>query len=377
MKPLTLFLLIGWLLVLPACKKQVNTQLCDNKVAVLDLNLLEQNIVQKVEADKPMGYAYVIAKDGQVERQGYGGLARSAAEGNLPMTTKSIMHIASVSKTITSAAVLRLLDEKGLTVNDTIYHYLPPSWQVAESTKKITFHYLLSHRVAYPIMGKGGSVSYDSLRAYAERGMTYTSADYSNINHAFFRVIIPRLWDKSRPPTGGAGYDSTFTANAYETYIQEEMFQPLGITGTLNTMGNNNVVLAYSGTNDNTGQFGPEDYRYLSGAFGWQMSAYETAKFWAYLWFSNDILSDYRKDVMKTGYYGLWNTTSGEHGTYYGKRGEWFNKDGSGTKRAYNTFVILYPDNVQVTLFTNSPLSTSMAGLLRDAYDEAFVNECL
>ncbi len=375
MKPLTLSLLIGWLLLLPACKKQVNTQLCDNEVAVLNLDLLEQNLVQKVEADNPMGYAYVIAKDGQVERQGYGGLARSAAEGNLPMNTNSIMHIASVSKTITSAAVLRLLDEKGLTVNDTIYHYLPPRWQVAESTKKITFHYLLSHRVAYPIMGKGGSVSYDSLRAYAERGMTYTSADYSNINHSFFRIIIPRLWDKYRPADGA--YSDSFTASVYEKYIQEEMFQPLGITATLNTVGNNNMALAYSGANDNAGKFGPEDHRYRSGAYGWQMSAYETAKFWAYLWFSTGILSDYRKDVMKAGYYGLSNTISGEHGTYFGKRGEWVHKDDNGIKRTYNTFVILYPDNVQVTLFINSPISTSMSGLLRDAYDEAFVNECL
>ena len=376
MKYLSFAFLISWLLVLPACKKQVNTQLCDNKVAVLDLNLLEQNIVQKVEADSPMGYAYVIAKDGQVERQGAGGLARSAAEGNLPMTTNSIMHIASVSKTITTAAVLKLLEDKDLDINEHIYPYLPPGWQVAEITKAITFRQLLRHEVSYPIKGEG-SVSYDSLQAYAERGLSISLASYSNINHSFFRIIIPRLWDKYRPASGGAGYDSVFTASVYEKYIQEEMFQPLGITGTLNTMGNNNVVLAYSGTNDNTGKFGPEDYRYLSGAFGWQMSAYETAKFWAYLWFSHDILSNSMQKSMKTLELGLWNTTSGEHGTYYGKRGEWFNKDGNSTKRAYNTFVILYPDNVQVTLFTNSPLSISMSGLLRDAYDEAFVSDCL
>ena len=373
-KRVIIFLLLPFLLT--SCSNRNDISLCDNEVSILDIDLFEKNLKAELTAHNPMGYSYVISKKGQVVLTGNAGKARSVNDGNLPMTTNTVMHIASVSKTITTAAVLKLLEAEGLTPDDKFYPYLPPHWTIAESTKLLSFEDLLLHRVWYPFQGDG-SVKYDSIRAYVMRGLkTSIPEKYTNLNHSVLRVIISGLWDKYRPSAGSTGYDEAFTASVYEKYIQEEIFQPLNITGTLNTLGNNQVALAYTDANDNTGEFGPDDFRLVAGAYGWQLSVLETAKFWAYLWFSNDILSEQNKTLMKNNAYGLWNTITGEHGKYYGKAGGWF-RNKNGKEHWYKTFVILYPDDVQVSLFINSNTSKSLARMLRDAYDASFVDTCL
>jgi len=88
----------------------------------------EENLTTSLDAENPMGYAYVITQNGQVKASGSAGLARSVADGNKVMSINEIMHVASVSKTITTAAVLKLLDEKGISVNASIAPYLPSHW---------------------------------------------------------------------------------------------------------------------------------------------------------------------------------------------------------------------------------------------------------
>ena len=52
------------------------------------------------------------------------------------MTVDDRFNIASVSKTITAAAVLKLLNDKGISVDTTVYNYLPTDWKLGNNFKK-------------------------------------------------------------------------------------------------------------------------------------------------------------------------------------------------------------------------------------------------
>ncbi len=66
------------------------------------------------------GYAYAVARDGQVVERGAAGLARSRSEGRNPdvaWETGTRMNLASVSKTITAVAIMALAQQGAISRN--------------------------------------------------------------------------------------------------------------------------------------------------------------------------------------------------------------------------------------------------------------------
>lgn len=91
------------------------------------------------KANSP-GCALAILKDGKIiYKRGYG---MSSLEYNIPISTSSIFHIASVSKQFTAAAIVRLSLEGKLSLNDDIRKYLP---EVPDFGHTITFNNLIHH----------------------------------------------------------------------------------------------------------------------------------------------------------------------------------------------------------------------------------------
>ena len=115
------------------------------------LDAFESNI-RAAFLPNTVGFAYVILQNGQEVRSDAEGPGRTGTDGQRWMTVNDRMHIASVSKTITTAAVLRLVeDTQGLTLDSSIEQYLPPSdpssgaWERHVSIGFLTFRDLLSH----------------------------------------------------------------------------------------------------------------------------------------------------------------------------------------------------------------------------------------
>jgi CubicO group peptidase (beta-lactamase class C family) len=87
------------------------------------LELLQRNLKQTVEEGKYSGYVTLIARDGKIADWKSGGWAD--VEAKKPMQPDTIVRIYSMSKIITTVAVLTLLEDGKLKLTDEVEKYLP------------------------------------------------------------------------------------------------------------------------------------------------------------------------------------------------------------------------------------------------------------
>ncbi|MBI1200724.1 MAG: serine hydrolase [Phenylobacterium sp.] len=90
------------------------------------------------------GAVVLLARDGQLAYARAAGLAD--IEANRPMARDAIFRASSLTKPIVTAAVLSLIDDGGMSLDDPVTRYLPdfkPQWQ--GETPTITVRHLLTH----------------------------------------------------------------------------------------------------------------------------------------------------------------------------------------------------------------------------------------
>ncbi len=114
----------------------------------MDLNKLADKIEAGLK-DKPYGYAFVISKGDQASVSRAGGEASISKDAPAMNMTVDVRYTtASVSKSPTTAALLKLLDNtdlqnKGLTIDqkldEKISDYLPYNWKPGANVNTITF----------------------------------------------------------------------------------------------------------------------------------------------------------------------------------------------------------------------------------------------
>ena len=352
---------------------------------VFDIDLFEQNINDAIIG--AYGYAYAINQDGQLYSEGAEGFSRGIVDATPELPSKKLsatqrMNIASISKTITAVAVLQLLDQKGLTIDDSILPYLPLQWDPHSSIADLTFRELLTHTSG--LNGNAnGAYRYADLRQYIETGISPSDKSqnriYQNANYALFRVIIPYLWHGAFKLTGDTSEDgyAKGLAAIYIDYVNRNIFQPAGIaTASCTSTDQDNPTLfyEYASPDDVTG-WNPGDWTLLCGSGGWYLSARELAAFLAHLRYG-ELLSDEMRQLMDEEFLGwrpLGNVT-GEHGIYRAHGGGLCNPSCSGGK-GMSGAIMNFPNNVQVVLLINSlgGVHPEKYTLLRDAYDAAWV----
>lgn len=110
-----------------------------------------RTIISDYASKHYLNAAYVISENGKIIAKGARGIYSTSGAEKVNLKTNQQMAIASGTKTITAAAILRLQDKGLLDVNDTIAKLLPaeskmwPNDVVPEWAKKITLHHLLTH----------------------------------------------------------------------------------------------------------------------------------------------------------------------------------------------------------------------------------------
>lgn len=354
-------------LFFPACEDNAIDDLC---TPTFNLDKFEENVIDELDG-QVMGYAYIIAKNGTVVGSGSNGWARNGADGQAAMTLDHEMQVASISKSITTAATLAVLEDKGVDIYSSVEKYLPPHWNPGPGVENLSFYDLLRQAGGLNQVGTQSfsATRYDSLQMYIEDGAQQPkNRFYSNTHHGLMRVILPRLWDVPRPADGN--YDEDFCASAYRQCVQKVIFDEINVAANLIPT-DPNPMLAYSGPNDQDGGMGgTSDFTLVSGGTGWVLSAFETAKYWAYLWNTETFFKKELRDLMQAEEMGLWNTVNnGKHGKYYCKLGGW----NFGNGHWMNSAVLQYPDDVQLTIFINSPNpgGKALTSVGRDAYDKA------
>ena len=225
-----------------------------------------------------VGYSYLILNHGHVVVRKAFGLARTSDDPpKAPLSPIAQMNIASVSKTLTAVATLKLLATKHVSVDTPIYLYLPKSWKMGPNIKTITFRELLTHFSG--IRGSQGStLDYGGLQTLIAGGISLSDKGYSyqNQNFALFRILIPYLNgfnDRGVPDIGKA------TSQLYIAYMNSVYGRYFKVTCNPNMrVGTHTLAYPYPTLGDNGTDFG--DVTATScGAGGLQLSADEMGVF--------------------------------------------------------------------------------------------------
>jgi CubicO group peptidase (beta-lactamase class C family) len=330
--------------------------------------------------NRSVGYSFTVAGgSGNLLVSRAGGDARRAPDANArKMAIDDKFNVASVSKTVTAAAVMKLLAEKGLSVDAPVHKYLPSSWTPGANFNTVTFRELLTHRAGIRC---DGEVTYDNLKACVAAGINPRIKPqqlYNNSNYALFRFIIPRLngypvtpikIDESKLPA--------IYAKLYADYVKQNVFAPIGLTGIDLKPVPTNPALAYQYPSPAQAGDSFGDMTETSASRGWNMSSKQLAIFLHGLLYTEKILPREVSQRMKKEQLGLWKADvtdpavlDYEHGGYYpgkDKQGNVFNKG------EMNTLIANFPNGVNVAIIVNSQFGPGMsiADAARAAMKEA------
>jgi CubicO group peptidase (beta-lactamase class C family) len=178
-------------------------------------------LMDRYAGDVP-GASLLVLRDGQpVVRRGYG-LAN--LETRTAATAATNYRLASITKQFTAAAILLLVQDDALGLDDKVRTWLPT---LPAATDGITIRHLLTHT--------SGLIDYedvipeettrqlrdaDVLRLLTTQDRTYfapgTGYRYSNSGYALLALIVERASGRS-----------------FQAFLHERIFQPLGMQHTL------------------------------------------------------------------------------------------------------------------------------------------------
>lgn len=167
------------------------------------------------------GLALVVINDGKIlKAQAYG---FADVDSQVPATTNTVFRIGSISKQFVATAIMMLVEEGKLNLDDLVGKYLdgtPRRW------KKITIRHLLTHTSGIPdflnenIPVDASLDAFDQsvFKAVARRSLHFAPGEdwrYSNSNYHLLGMVIRKI-----------------TGKPYSDFLRERIFEPLEMTRT-------------------------------------------------------------------------------------------------------------------------------------------------
>lgn len=191
-----------------------------------------------------LGAVALIARHGRIidwQAYGYRDLARRE-----PLRRDAIFRIYSMTKTVTTVAVLMLMEEGKLSLDDPLSRYLPgfehpqvltggdaerPTLRAAD--RPVTLHALLTHTAGYPASLKGDEAAVRIM----ERIDPHGAADLRGFAERMSRVPL------AADPGTRFGYDGAslellarvvevVSGQPFERFLRERIFDPLNMRDT-------------------------------------------------------------------------------------------------------------------------------------------------
>ncbi|MCW4462239.1 beta-lactamase family protein [Sphingomonas sp. BT-65] len=182
---------------------------------------LDAYVARQMESQHVPGLSLAVIDRGRVVKlKSYG---RANLELNTPMTPDSVIDIGSLTKSFTAAAIMLLVQDRKVALDDPINRYLgeaPPTW------RDITIRQLLNH---------SSGLATDGISTDAKTEL----ADFSEPEFLASATALPLL---ALPGTAFAysnlGYDllsiivSRVSGQAYGDFLQARIFGPAGMSAT-------------------------------------------------------------------------------------------------------------------------------------------------
>lgn len=181
-----------------------------------------EKMVQNYAAENHFpGYSFGIVLDGKLvytKSSGY-----TNVETKTPATSKSMFRIASMSKSFTAMAILKLRDEGKLNLDDKASKYIPElkGQGLTADAAPITIRDLLTHSAGFPEDNPWGDRQLEKTSqefiAFIKKGIHFSTAtglsyEYSNVGFTMLGYIIEKVTGKN-----------------YGVYIRENIWKPLNM----------------------------------------------------------------------------------------------------------------------------------------------------
>jgi CubicO group peptidase (beta-lactamase class C family) len=198
-----------------------------NRVARLKAALPEVDSLFKAfqRDNRVPGIAYGVLIDGRLVHTGTSGLRD--IERNAPVDSASVFRIASMTKSFTALAILKLRDEGKLSLDDPAERFVPELGSLAYPTTdspRLTIRHLLSHAEGFPEDNPWGDQQLnrtdDEMAAMMRSGIPFSNPpgiayEYSNYGFAILGRIVAKV-----------------TGQPYATWLKPNILEPLGMTST-------------------------------------------------------------------------------------------------------------------------------------------------
>lgn len=171
------------------------------------------------------GAAWGVVIDGDLVHVGTAGVRELKTKS--PVTAETVFRIASMTKSFTAMAIMKLRDEGRLALDDPAERYVPELKDLKYPTTdspRITIRHLLSHAEGFPEDNPWGdqqlAASEEEFSAMLRRGIPFSNApgiayEYSNYGFAILGRVVQNV---SKMP--------------YRQYVETHVLKPLGMSST-------------------------------------------------------------------------------------------------------------------------------------------------
>lgn len=201
-------------------------------------NIINDEIESIRKKYKNIGLSVVVVKDNRVvysEVFGYNPDANDPIKG-IPIRKNDLFYIASISKTFVGTAIMQLVEEGKLSIEDDVNRYLGFSLRNPNfPDTPITIRMLLSHRSSlkkgadYDDFDKINPEKADDLYAFFNDYPPGKNADYSNLGFVILGAVVERV-----------------SGMRFDDYVQKHILKPLGLHGGYDVTKLDSSKLVYS-----------------------------------------------------------------------------------------------------------------------------------
>lgn len=260
---------------------------------------------QYLQSQKNFSGMVQLAQAGEVKfSKGYGFADR---EKQVSWSEKTLSTIGSITKSFTATAIMLLLEQGKLRVEDPVTKYFN---QVPDDKKGITLHHLLTHSAGFPgVLGDDyeAVAKEDFVKLAMETPLAFapgTGYEYSNVGYSLLGIIVEQV-----------------SGMNYSAFLQKYIFAPVG----MKTAGYDNPAADYGllthgylkdgsdwGTSKDKLWNGKEPHWHLKANGGLLMSANDLTQ-WYLALRGNKVLKPETLKLQTTPH-----VSEGEGGSFYG-----------------------------------------------------------
>lgn len=213
------------------------------------LSEIDSLLIQQIDEEKIAGAVALIAKDGQIAYEKAFGW--KDIESNSEMNTDQLFRIASMTKLITTVAIMQLYEEGQISLDDPLEQYIPEfsdpvvltsfdeetgAFETRPATRRITIHDLLTHTSGIQYGFSGQTFG----RIYSDAGVPDLGTEQNRTIEETMVILgnLPLAHDPGEAFTYGLNTDvlgrvvEVVSGTSLANYFTENIFTPLGMSDT-------------------------------------------------------------------------------------------------------------------------------------------------